>query len=60
MKRMREGDVIVLPVDSEIVDVFTGNGWDNWTRLRKDGSAFKIERGAGLNREQFKDFMKCV
>lgn len=58
--RKLEGDLVVLPIDKNTVDVFVGNGWENWTRLQRDGSAFKILSGAGLNREQFQEFLKCV
>ncbi len=58
--KKREGEVIVLPLDQDTIDVFVGSGWNNWTRLRREGGAFKILNGAGLSREQFQEFLKCV
>ena len=58
--RKREGEVIVLPLDKDTIDVFVGAGWENWTRLRREGGAFKILQGTGLNREQFAEFLRCL
>ncbi len=60
VKAKREGSVVVMPLDNNTIDVFVGNGWDNWTRLQREGQNFKILKGEGLNREHFKEFLKCV
>jgi len=58
--KKREGDVVVLPLDADTVDVFVGQGWTGWTRMKREGGAFKILNGNGLNRDQFQEFLQCL
>lgn len=42
-------------VNSNVVDVFRGNGWENWTRFRKVGSHFEMIAGTPLTTAEYQE-----
>lgn len=40
-------------VNSSIVDVFRGNGWENWTRFRRVGSHYEMVDGQPLTTVEY-------
>ena len=46
MKPKRESDIVILPLNHRTVDVFTGKGWDNWSR-------FEITPSMNPNRDKY-------
>lgn len=40
-------------VNSTVVDVFRGNGWENWTRFRRVGSHYEMVAGQPLTTSEY-------
>lgn len=51
---VRSADIAVLPVNKELFDIFTGKGWDNWTRFHKTKGALRMVAGEAITDEQYK------
>ena len=54
MQRVLEGDVMVLPRTKWIVDVFTGNGWDNYSCFRIYKGTLKLIAGSPVTEAEYK------
>jgi hypothetical protein len=52
IKPRRESDVVILPITNG-VDVFTGKGWDQWTRFETKGGYPKLIAGVALSDKQY-------
>ena len=40
-------------VNSHTVDVFTGQGWENWSRFEKKGSLYRLLAGKPLTPQEY-------
>lgn len=40
-------------VNENVVDVFRGRGWENWSRFEKVGNHFKMISGAPLTTQEY-------
>jgi len=60
MKRKLEGDVVVLPRDKNLVDVFTGHGWENWSLFQNTGTYLKLVAGTGVSEEDYAKLMRML
>lgn len=40
-------------LNASIVDVFRGQGWDNWSRFRKIGSHYEMIAGQPLTTQEY-------
>jgi hypothetical protein len=58
MKTKREGDLVVLPRDNDLVDVFTGTGWKEHRVFQVNKGHLKLISGPGVSEEQFKELRK--
>lgn len=45
-------------VDNHCVDVFEGNGWDNWTRFVKHGKQLRMIAGKPVSPELYNQLRK--
>jgi hypothetical protein len=43
-------EIIIKRLKAGVFDVFTENGWNNWTRVRRIGDSLRYVDGAYLNR----------
>lgn len=47
-------DLKIVWLNDKMFDVFTGKGWDNWSRFRKeDGNKLKLIKGSPLSKQDF-------
>jgi hypothetical protein len=60
MKRLYTEDFAIIPVDKHIVDVFTGDGWTNWSRFHNTGNYLKLVKGKGVNDEVYAKLMRLL
>jgi hypothetical protein len=42
-------------VDNKILDVFRGNGWENWSRFEKRGNHYKLIAGEPLSTQEYNE-----
>ena len=47
-----QGEIVILPITGG-VDVFTGKGWDAWTRFDTSAGFPKMTAGAALSEKQY-------
>lgn len=40
-------------INGTIVDVFRGNGWDNWSRFQRKGNHFEMLDGQPLTNQEY-------
>lgn len=60
MKRHLVGEVVVYPVTQTTVDVFTGKGWDNWTRFETNGRSLKMVAGTRVTKDEYSKLMEML
>lgn len=60
MRANRVGEVVVLPVDKKVIDVFTGNGWEDWSRFYYTGNYLKLIKGKGVSDDTYAKLMEMV
>lgn len=48
-----EKSITLKWVNDSVVDVFSGMGWENWTRFQKQGSHFKMLAGQPLTTKEY-------
>jgi hypothetical protein len=60
MKRKLEGEIVILPVEKNIIDVFTGNGWESWSRFLNTGTYLKLIKGSGVSDSVYAQLMKML
>ena len=48
----------IYPIFTTLVDVFQGDGWENWTRIRKVKGQWQIVRGLSLSSESLASVTK--
>jgi hypothetical protein len=47
--------LVIKPVTNNVVDVFRGIGWDNWSRFQKKGNHFELIGGAPLATHEYQE-----
>jgi beta-xylosidase len=61
MRRQDLGNVVVLPRDNNLVDVFTGTGWTRHTVFEVNGpNQIKFVKGFALTQAEFQEFKKTL
>lgn len=50
--------MIVKQLNEDTVDVFTGNGWENWSRFKLGVNTPKKVAGQNLTTEEYDDLKK--
>lgn len=51
-------DFTIFPLENNEFDVFTGQGWKNWSRFRKEYKHLKLVKGAPLTKELYETLTK--
>lgn len=55
---------VVVKRCGKFIDVFTGKGWENWSRFENTGKGLKLVSGSPVSEEAFKlvkmEAKKCV
>lgn len=57
MKRDLDSDIVTIPVSKNVVDVFTGKGWENWTRFERQGKHLKMVGGQPVSEAEYKELL---
>ena len=60
MQRVMEGNVAVFPRNKWIIDVFTGDGWDNWSCFRIYKGSLKLIAGAPVTQAEYDQLQQMV
>lgn len=60
MRAIKEGNIIILPRNGEVADVFLGIGWENHSIFRLVDGKPKLEKGTGLSETQFRFVRKAM
>lgn len=47
--------ITVRRLSSTIVDIFTGNGWENWSRFQKTDKGPKLVAGKPVTDDEYKE-----
>jgi hypothetical protein len=47
-------DLQILRVNRQMVDVFSGMGWENWSRFEKTEKGIRLVKGTSVSPEHFK------
>ena len=47
-------------LSKNVVDVFTGNGWDNWSRFQKTAKGPKLVSGAGVTQQEYQEVKNAL
>lgn len=42
-------------LNKNVVDVFTGDGWSNWSRFQKTAKGPKLVSGAGVTQPEYQE-----
>ena len=56
--KVLEGPIYSIPVDAKFIDVFTGKGWDNYSRFEHMGKYLKLVKGVGVSDEEYKELLR--
>jgi hypothetical protein len=52
--------MIIKQVTTTVIDVFVGDGWENWTRFRIDGRVLKKIAGLPMEDADFSKLYRSV
>ena len=47
--------IVVRRLNPTTVDIFTGNGWDNWSRFQKTDKGPKLIGGKPVTEDEYKE-----
>jgi hypothetical protein len=60
MKRIAVGEIALFPRSKWIVDVFTGEGFDNWSCFRIFRGEPKLIGGSPVTADEYKEIQRLV
>ena len=60
MKRIVEGDIAIFPRNKWIIDVFTGEGWDNHSCFRIFKGLPKLIGGSPVTAAEYTEIQRLI
>lgn len=53
-------DLLIIPLGQQQYDVFSGQGWENWSRFKKEDRVMKLDKGQPLTKDNYDDLCKAT
>ena len=53
-------DFTIFALGHGTFDIFTGNGWENWSRFQRDGRVLKLVKGQPLTKDLYETLCKTL
>lgn len=60
MKAVSKGPVVVIPLTNTLCDVYTGEGWENWSRFRILRGTPILLKGDGISEQDYKALQELI